>query len=232
MGHAARRIGLGLMLAGAGSLMGIARPLAYSVITRDGHRIEAVAKPEVKGLQAFMRLAPRGNLAVIQEEQIDWARTEAANPRPGVIAVPSGATLAEGAPAPEQPIELKILGGSAGRQAAGSASQEQITDPHQPATPAQPADIHAQDAILALQKEYGKISVLRDQALEERKLHETEVAKLRENQVSPASEDGPASRRMQELQRLIDDLSDRVSKLETRLDDIRNEVVQHGGTIP
>ncbi len=226
MSHTARRIGLCLMLAGAGALMGIARPLAYSVITRDGHRIEAVAKPEVKGLQALMRLAPRGNLAVIQEEQIDWVRTEAANPRPGVIAVPSGATLVEGAPNPDHTIELKILGGPAGRQAAGSEPEKQMPEPNQP------ADIHTQDAILALQREYGKIAVLRDQALEQRKLHEVEVATLRESQVSPASEDGPATRRMQELQRLIDELSNRVSKLETRLDDIRSEVVRHGGTIP
>jgi len=209
--------------------MGVAHPLAYSVITRDGHRIEAVAKPEVRGLQAFMRLAPRGNLAVIQEEKIDWEKTEAANPQPGVIAVPSGSTLVEGAPA--APIELKIHGGPSARQASGSA-EKQTTDPDHPAASVGPSDIHAQDAILALQREYGKISVLRNQALDEKKLHEAELAKLRENQVSPASEDSAASRRMQDLQRVIDELGARASKLETRLDDIRSEVVQQGGAIP
>ena len=232
MGHSARKVGLGMALAAAGALVGSTSPLAYSVITRDGHRIEVAAKPEVKGLQAFMRLVPRGSLAVIQEEQIDWARTEAANPRPGLIAVPSGSTLVEGAPGSEMPIQIKIHGGQTGHQAAAGDAEKQSLDPNQPAAPSQPTDIHAQDAIMALQREYGKISVQRDQAQEERKMYEAELAKLRESQVTPAAVDSPASRHMQELQRQIDELSNRMNKLDTRLDDIRSEVIQHGGSLP
>ena len=83
---------------------------AYTVITVDGHRFEAVEKPEIKGTQAYMRLFPHGQFASIKEEQIDWKRTGAANREPQPIAIRSNEKLVEG-PAQVPPHRVTTIVG-------------------------------------------------------------------------------------------------------------------------
>ncbi|MFQ5700893.1 MAG: hypothetical protein ACE5HU_03515 [Acidobacteriota bacterium] len=67
----------------------------YTVITLDGHRFFAQEKPRIRGLQAFFRLVPNGQLATIKEELIDWDRTAAANRPRRPIAIRGDATLVQ-----------------------------------------------------------------------------------------------------------------------------------------
>ena len=83
-----------LTLLGAGLLVA-ATQRPYVIITLDGHRVLAESKPRVEGLAAYVRLMPTRQLAVLQEEMIDWKATEAANAAGEPIAIPSGSTFVD-----------------------------------------------------------------------------------------------------------------------------------------
>ena len=184
---------------------------AYTIITRDGHRIEAQSAPEIRGLQAYMRLAPRGQLAVIQEEKIDWARTQAANGKPALIAVPADAQRAEGSS--EKPAAV-----------AGPPAQA-------PGAPA-PGSEQAQEAIAKLRAEQARLQSVRDETIEERKLHAAELEALQSRQAGYAGTDNNAERRVQELKDRIAEANAQIGKLESRMTTIEMEVVQLGGSLP
>ena len=207
---------------------------AYTIITRDGHRIEAQSAPEIRGLQAYMRLAPRGQLAVIQEEKIDWARTQAANGKPALIAVPADAQRAEGSsekPAATVPIEKKIVGKppAAGEPAEPAA----VAGPpaQAPGAPA-PGSEQAQEAIAKLRAEHARLQSVRDETIEERKLHAAELEALQSRQAGYAGTDNNAERRVQELKDRIAEANAQIGKLESRMTAIEMEVVQLGGSLP
>jgi len=191
---------------------------AYTVVTRDGHVIQAQARPEIRGLQAYMRLAPRGQLAVIQEEMIDWGRTDSANPAPQTIAVPADAKTAKGAP---HPVEVRITGAPPAKVEAAPGT------PGAPQTP--PAN--AAEAIVKLQKEFALVSSTRDAAVARKKALEAELAPLESREVGYVGEDNSNVKRMNELRQQISEASAEISKYEGRLGDIRSEVVQLGGSI-
>ena len=204
---------------------------AYTVITRDGFRIEVKQKPEVRGLQAYMRTEPAGRLVVIQEEKIDWARTRAANgaessPRP--LAVRSDETLVEerggGAPAQQQPTEIRIIGG---KDKTGSKQDESGAATGE----AGPGEVYASEALINLQKEYARLAAMRDQAAERKKALEAELDDLKGRIASYAGQDDPQVKRARQLQDLVDAETRQIGKLESRLGDIRAEAVQLGGAI-
>ncbi|HEY3177017.1 MAG TPA: hypothetical protein VGK94_14780 [Candidatus Polarisedimenticolia bacterium] len=202
--------------------------LAYTVVTRDGHRIAVQSKPEIRGLQAFMRLAPHGQLAVMQEDLIDWAGTESANPIPSRIAVPSSTIMTVVPAGPARTIEFNLKGNSASKGTGGESTER-------PAAPgegsAEQKKVNAQEAIIKLQKEYAQVASARDQEAASKKSWEEELAQLRAKEVGYASETNSTQQRIRELQQMIDAANSRIGQLDTRLGDIRSEAVQLGGTI-
>ena len=201
--------------------------LAYTVVTRDGHTIVAEARPEVRGLQAFMRLTPGGQLAVISEGKIDWQRTDAVNPANPVAApiVIPASTMMTDKSAPKvggKPIELKLYGGQSARVEAETAAVAQAQP--QPKT-------NAGEAIINLQKEYAQVAAARDIEAAARTMMEQELAQLQSREVGYASETSANEQRIRELVERIASAGAHVGQLETRLGDIRAEVIQLGGAI-
>ena len=97
-----------LTLSGAGIIVAAAaRP--YVIVTHDGHRFFAESRPRVQGLEAYVRLLPGRQLAVIKEELIDWKLTEEANAHHEPIAIPVGSTFVEKNTSPN-PIIHTIVG--------------------------------------------------------------------------------------------------------------------------
>ena len=196
--------------------------MAYTVITRDGHTIHAQARPEVRGPQAFMRLSPGGELAVIADGKIDWQRTDALNPVTGPIAIPAS-TMMTGGPAPKgtgKPIEMKLYGGPAARA-------EAVTPP---AGQPQPKT-NAAEAIINLQKEYAQVTTARDTEAAAKTMMEQELAQLQSREVGYASETSANEQRIRELIERISSSGSRINMLDSRLGDIRAEVIQLGGSI-
>lgn len=216
-----------ITLAAVTALASASGALAYTVITRSGQRIEAQQKPEVRGLQAYLRLAPSGQLAVIQEEQIDWERTAALNPAPRAIAIPAKTRMVERKPEAGAPIEKKITGTPGSRDTATGGEKTP------PATPGRPDAklAHAQEAIVKLQKEYAEVSAVREQEQQKRAVLEAELNSLKSRQVGPAGERGAAQERIRALEEQIAATDTLVGKLDSRLGDIRSQVVQLGGAI-
>ena len=225
---------LSVTLAVAAALSASSGVLAYTVVTRDGHRIDVRAKPEIRGLQAYMRLLLGGQLAVIQEDQIDWPRTQAANPAATPISVPSSTKMAQVPAGASKPIEFKLVGSPASKEPAGSETSAQAPQQAKGAVGEQPSEqkrINAQEAVIKLQKEYAQVASVREHEAANKKTWEDELAQLQTKEVGYASETSSTQQRIRELQQLVSDAGSRIGQLETRLNDIRSEVVQLGGSI-
>ncbi|HZI92619.1 MAG TPA: hypothetical protein VFE84_00120 [Patescibacteria group bacterium] len=234
------KLALAIALVTTAALSGGTNANAYTVVTRDGHIIQTQARPEIRGLQALMRLTPHGQLAVIQEEMIDWARTDAINPispAPAAISLPDDVKTTQRAPesAPARPIRMKILGNSPSKSTSETPTTPAETqNAQQTATTEGSADqkkINAQEAIIKLQKEYAQVNGLRASAAEKKQVLEAELADLQSKQVGYASEDSSSAKRIRELQQEISAASEEIGRCESRLNDIRAEAVQLGGSI-
>src|SRR4029453_1523814 len=114
------------------------------------------SRPEVRGLQAFMRLSPSGELAVIADGKIDWSRTDAINPNTTPIAIPASTMMTESAApkTPGKPIELKLYG--------GPAAKVEPAAPSAPVAQQGQAKANSGEAIIKLQKEYAQVTAARD----------------------------------------------------------------------
>ena len=226
----------------AALLPGASAAHAYTLVTRDGHVIESTQKPEVKGAQVFLRLPPHGRLAVVQESQIDWQRTQAANPAPQRQIVPGGSQMVRHDRPAEGNIEKRIVGD--GTRRAGAASRDAASAPGQaPAAPGQAAppaaaqvpqsqqSVHDQEALVALRKQHVEVKTLLTNVRAQMESHEKELAELQSRQSAFVSDDNPVQTRIRELQDEISAERARISQLENRLADIRAEAIQHGGVI-
>jgi hypothetical protein len=217
------------MAAGAALLACAGTAGAYTLITRDGHRIESTQKPEVKGTQVFVRLAPANRLAVVQESQIDWDRTQAANPAPQRLVVPADAQMVEGRPAVS--IEKKIVG--EGLRRAGEPEAAPPPSPGQAIAGAPPASpsVYDQEALIGLRKQHAEVSALLVTTRAQLDAHEKELAGLQSRPSAFVSDDNPVALRVRELQDQIAAERQKIGMLETRLGDLRTQAVKHGGTI-
>lgn len=216
-------------------LAAITQPLAYTVVTRDGHRIVTISEPEIRGIHAFMRLEPHGQLVVIQEVRIDWEKTRAVNPPESAIVVPADTELVEerGPAGPGETIHHTIKG-TRGSVAPEREDKGETATPERPrakSTPVDPDDPYSAEALAGLSREHARISSLRNEAKESLRVMETELNELRNRMVREASSDGSDERRAQELQLLIDGIRRRIGKYDARIDDIKAEAIRHGGNV-
>lgn len=201
---------------------------AYTVITRDGHRIETRSKPEIKGESAFMRLLPGGQLAVIPQEKVDWSATERANPAPSMIAVPADAMLADSVP---EAAPVRIKGTAGRREASPGAAGEAKPDGAIAGKPTTPSTEEGKEALVKLQKEYSYLLAQKDQLSASRQSHEKELAGLESTDAAQAGIENATTRRIRVLKDQVAAESAQIQKLEVRMNDIRVEAVGLGGTI-
>jgi hypothetical protein len=190
---------------------------AYTVYTRDGSVVLALARPEIRGLEAYVRLAPRGTLAVIQEELIDWQRTEAANGEAAPLPVPASGTVVQApgqAEENEPPITKTIVGEPAPAADPALAESGKTTEAMEPADAA------------SLKQAYARTAAQRDQALSRRLALQTELGDLITKGAAPAGGDDPAASRVNTLRKEIDDLDGRIRVLEERLEGLRDEAAR------
>jgi hypothetical protein len=204
--------------------------LAYTVLTLDGKRIEAVEKPEVIGLQARLRLASNGLLVVIQEEKIDWKRTTELNAgdesqrRP--LVVPADTTLAEGqsgqAAPPAPPIEIKIQGGPVAQAPAPAPSQTPVPEPTTPIAQA-PETL---EELARLNEELGQIVSILQAAEAQKKSIDEEVSRIKNRPEAPATLSSEDIARLRELEKKLDQTREGIRAAQERLQQIKERVNQ------
>ena len=189
-----------------GVVLAAARP--YVIFTHDGHRVLAESKPRVEGLEAYVRLVPGRQLAVMKEEQIDWKRTEAANAGREPVAIPSGSTFVERPAARRKPVTHTIVG--------------KPTPPGNQDVPAGQTPDDTLRAQLASASEQRQQHQSRRQALlEELQTLETAGA------AAAGGEDQRASR-VNELRKSITDLNEAILKLNAEIEALEKEAAVQG----
>jgi len=226
------RIAGAALAAGAALLLCAGSARAYTLVTRDGHVIESLQKPEVKGTQVFLRIAPNNRLAVVQESQIDWDRTQAANPAPQRLVVPADAQMTRGE-TPAGSIQKKIVGEGAKHPEpappAGEPPAQGIAKA--PAAPVDAKSVRDQEALISLRKQHAEVVALLVTTRAQLDAHETELAELQARPSAFVSEDNPVARRVRELQDQIAAERQKIMSLESRQADLRNQAADHGGTL-
>lgn len=197
-----------LILSGAGFIVAAAaRP--YVIVTHDGHRFFAEARPRVQGLEAYVRLLPGRQLAVIKEELIDWKLTEEANAHLEPIAIPTGSTFVEKNTSPNpNPIIHTIVG--------------------------KPSPVNldaAQTPGDAMQVQYASL-------IDQRERHTTRRTQLVEDlrmleAAGPAAAGGGDERasRVNELRRMIDEVEQELKKVAAAIVSLEKEAAIHGVTL-
>ncbi len=213
------------------------RPAPYVIITRDGHRIDAMEKPEVGEGRARIRLAPRGTLSFYPADSIDWGATEKFNaPLPAPEAASAAAAGAKVAPepAPVEPgkvIEMKIIGSA--RPVAAAATAGEAPAALAPAVPSDPNEVAALLATLA--REFANLKKIQQDLSDSRTKLEQEVSSLEVRAAKEAPVGGiqayesPTRKAIDRARADLQALAERLSPVETRLNEIRVRIVELGG---
>ncbi len=194
----------------------------YIVYTRDGHHFVAEARPRIEGLQAYVRLMPGRQLAVIQEELIDWPRTEAAN-APGRIAVPSDATLVHhpgpGAAPAGAPIVHTITGTPVPPEERARAADPQAA-PKGEAPPetagTKPAAEASGEEGTAPAASQAAIAEERRQALRQRLALQEEIARNESVDASPAGDRDDRAAYLARLRETLEAVDRKIADLDRR----------------
>lgn len=223
------------------------------VITTDGHRIDATGKPEVEGTRARLKLAPKGSPAVIAAAQIDWAATdkfnadlaarraaEAARAKAAASAKPAAGIVAGAGPS--GPVDMKIIGarggealpleGGAAAVPEGAPGEKAVAAKGAPADPAQAANLLA-----ALNREMGNLKKLHAAALESKDRVERQIADLEAKYANNAersavqSLDQPSDRMLSQARASLQTVLEQIAKLESRMNQIRIQAVDVGGSV-
>ena len=226
------RIAGAALAAGAALLLGAGSASAYTLVTRDGHVIVSSLKPEVTGTQVFLRIAPNNRLAVVQESQIDWDRTQAANPAPQRLVVPADTQMTQGE-TPAGSIQKKIVGDGAKRPEPATPAGEPPAQgvAKAPGAPLDAKGVRDQEALISLRKQHAEVVALLVTTRAELDAHEKELADLQARSSAFASEDNPVARRVRELEDLIASERQKVMSLQSRQADLRSQAADHGGTL-
>jgi hypothetical protein len=214
------------------------------VITRDGHRVDAMEKPVVEEGRVKIRLAPGGQLAVLFEDSIDWEATERFNaPRPSRAKRPAPATgtragILQAGAAPGKPVEMRIVGGK--RSLATSTDREDAAGGAAAAAgataDADPAEAARRLAELARQMSNVKTSY--DSAVQSRtrlqqRLTELQQAAARNPRTAQPGRDyeSPSQKALREVQAQLEAANQQITALERRMNDLRFQAIQLGGSI-
>ena len=224
----------GFRIAALLALLPAAPALAYTVLTLDGHRIEAVDKPEVIGLQARLRLMSNGLLVVIQEERIDWKRTAEINAgdeslrRP--LVVPADTTLAEGQSAqaapPAPPIEIKIQGGAVAQAPTPPPAQTPGAVPGQAPMPPGTLAPEALEEPARLAEEQTQIASILEQAEAQKKSIDEEISRIKNRPEAPATLSSEDIQRLRELEKRSEQTRETIRAAQERLQQIKERVNQ------
>ncbi len=194
-------------LLGAGIIVAAtSRP--YVIITHDGHRVLAESRPRVQGLEAYVRLLPNRQLAVIKEELIDWKRTEAANAGLEPIALPAGSTFVEHPAAAPKPITHTIVG--------------------TPAPLNRDAAVTPEDA---LRVRYASAHEQRQQHLKRRLQLQEELKTLEAAGAAAAGGDDQRASRVNELRVGIEELDGAIAKLDAEIETMEKDAAVLGMTL-
>ena len=195
-----------LILSGGVVVAAASRP--YVIFTHDGHRVLAESKPRVEGLEAYVRLLPGRQLAVMKEEQIDWKRTEAANAGLEPVAIPSGSKLVAHPVARPKPITHTIVGKPT------------------PGNNDVPAGQTPEDTTLRAQ--LASANEQREQHRSRRQALLEELKTLEAAGAAAAGGDDQRASRVNELRKSITDLNGAIIKLDTEIEALEKEAAVRG----
>lgn len=219
------------------------KPAPYVVITRDGHRIDAMEKPAVEGDRVRIRLSPGGQLAVLPAESIDWEATEkynAARAKPAVPAPEAAApsTLPAAGKTPGKPIKFEIIGG---RQPVVTGAAESVEKAPAPAaeTPA-PVVVDEEkraSMLAALSREIENLRGRHREAVARRSTVQRRVADLersagrRPEQSGVQEYESPSQRELARLRSELQTLQGQIATLERRMQQIRGQAIELGASL-
>lgn len=227
--------------AGEGSLD---KPVPYVLITTDGYRLDAMAPPERTGDTVKIRLAPHGQLTILSAGRVDWPATERFNaPRPEPVRKREPVSTAEGAHSlassagrePGEPIEMTIIGERSSVRAAptpeagGTAAEAPGVAP---AVPADPAKVAAEMA--GLRRQMAALKGDYEESVRTRTELETRQAELRQKVANEPPASGiqdyqsPSRKALAQVEARLTGLSERISTLERRMNDLRFRAVELG----
>ncbi len=250
----------GLLLAAPALLMAaqvdpFEKPAPWVVITTDGHRVDALARPERRGGRAFIRLAPHGQLTALPEASIDWEASERYNaPRP---APAPAAPVVEDVPAvplaasePGEPVELTIIGakmraapaapqageggegGESGEGGEGGAEAAKPTASDAAAGTAPTDKARIATDLAEIRRQIASSQSAYDQANQQVPVLEARLAELQqkaalEPRSSPDEKyESPVDRALKDVQAQLDAAREQVSGLDRRLNDLRTREME------
>jgi hypothetical protein len=218
-------------------------PAPYVVITRDGHRIDAMEKPAVEGDRVRIRLSPSGQLAVVAAASIDWEATEkysAARAKPAVPAPEAAApsTLPAAGKTPGKPIKFEIIGGRQPVVTGTGESAEKAPSPA--AAAAAPTSTDSEKAasmMAALSREMENLRGRHRDAVARRSTIQRRVAELersagRRPEPSGVQEyESPSQREFARLRSELQALQGQIATLERRMRQIRGKAIELGESL-
>jgi hypothetical protein len=220
-------------------------PAPYVVITRDGHRIDAMEKPAEEGGRVKIRLSPSGQLAVVPTETIDWEATEKYNAaRAKAASAPEAAepsTLPAAGKTPGKPIKFEIVGGrrpvvTGAEEGAGKAPAP-ATATAAPAAAASADEEKAASMVAALSREFENLSGRHQDAVARRATLQRRLAELERSagrRPAPSGDQAAASPSQRELARVRSELQalrGRIEALERRMQQIRGQAIVLGASL-
>lgn len=229
-----------------------AKPAPYVVITTDGHRIDAMQKPEKTSGNVRIRLAPNGLLTLYPADKIDWAATERYNvPQPSPRAQQaSGAEddnlAAYAGKKPGAPLEMTIIGtkgagtvsessgsGKAGQGtkagSEGGAGEATGAGAPSPEKAKQQID-ELKREMTALKNTYQGTEKLKTDL--ESRISDLEAKAALEPDKSPDEKfQSPVDKALADARQQLQAANDQLSALDQRMNDIRIQAMNLGGAI-
>jgi len=224
----------------------------YVLITTDGHRIDAMEKPVVEAGSAKIHLSPTGQLTLYPAKMIDWPATEKFNaPPPEPMTRPA----ASAAPALTPPItetagvtvskdgkvvELKLIGGGhPTATVSGEPPQggEKPGTPAEGASPGRPADPNAAAGVIAaLAREYSDLRRVHEENVASRSKLEAEIADLEAKSANAAPSglnysETPTQKAIAQARASLQAVNDQISRLDTRMNEVRARAIDLGGNL-
>ncbi len=219
------------------------KPAPYVVITRDGHRIDVTEKPVPQDGSIRIRLFPGGQLAVVPAKSVDWEATEkynAARAKPAMPAPEEAApsTLPAAGKTPGKPIKFEIIGG---RRPVVTEVDETVEEAPAPASEAPAPAVEAEEKkasmLAALSREMENLRGRHQDAVArrstvQRRIEELERSAGRRPEPSGVqAQESPSQREIARLRSELQALQGQIETLERRMQQIRGQAIELGGSL-